>query len=297
LRLAEFGTVYRYERSGVLSGLIRVRGFTQNDAHIYTDEKHLEEEILGVLLLHKKVYEDMKISDYWYRLSLPDFKNKEKYGDIKNKKMWKKGELALRKALNKIKAKYVEAIGEASFYGPKIDIQIKDIYGKEDTIATVQVDYYSAGRFNLNYIDEDGKEKPVIIIHRAIFGSFDRFFAFLIEKNCGYLPLWLSPLQVKILPISDKFIKYSEKILKLLKENDIRAEIDSRPETLSKKIREAEIKHTPYILIIGEKEEKNNSVSIRHPDAYKQKNKEFKDEELPLENFILKIKKQIEEKM
>ena len=297
LRLAEFGTVYRYERSGVLSGLIRVRGFTQNDAHIYTDEKHLEEEILGVLLLHKKVYEDMKISDYWYRLSLPDFKNKEKYGDIKNKKMWKKGELVLRKALNKIKAKYVEAIGEASFYGPKIDIQIKDIYDKEDTIATVQVDYYSAGRFNLNYIDEDGKEKPVIIIHRAIFGSFDRFFAFLIEKNCGYLPLWLSPLQVKILPISDKFIKYSEKILKLLKKNDIRAEIDSRPETLSKKIREAEIKHIPYILIIGEKEEKNNSVSIRHPDAYKQKNKEFKDEELPLENFILKIKKQIEEKM
>ena len=263
LRMAEFGTVYRYERSGVLSGFIRVRGFTQNDAHIYTNEENLELEIINVLKLHKKVYEDMGIQDYWYRLSLPDFKNKEKFGDIKNKKMWQKGAAVLRKSLQNTGHKFVEAVGEATFYGPKIDIQIKDIYGREDTIATVQVDYYSASRFNLFYIDKSGKEKPTIIIHRAILGSFDRFFAFLIEKTCGNLPLWLAPVQVKVLAVSDKQKDYAEKVYEKLREADIRTEIAPSDETLGKRIRAAEMERVPYIAVVGDEEMKKGTVNLR----------------------------------
>ncbi|MGC8776004.1 MAG: His/Gly/Thr/Pro-type tRNA ligase C-terminal domain-containing protein, partial [Minisyncoccia bacterium] len=260
-------------------------------------ENQLQQEIENVLEMSKEVYKDFKISDYWYRLSLPDFKNKEKFGDIKNKKIWQKGSNILKKALQDLNHKFIEAPGEASFYGPKIDIQIKNIFGKEDTIGTVQVDYYSAKRFNLYYIDEKGKEKPVVIIHRAIMGSFERFMAFLLEKTCGYLPLWLSPLQVKILPISDKFINYSQKILKILKENNIEVELDNRNETLGKKIREAELMHIPYILIIGEKEKNNNLVSIRHPEEYLKKYSEFKNGELKLQNFIDKIQNEIKNKI
>jgi threonyl-tRNA synthetase len=298
LRLAEFGTVYRYERSGVLTGLIRVRGFTQNDSHIYTDEKNLSDEIIKVLKLHQKVFKDLKIKDYWYRLSLPDFKNKEKFGDIKNKKMWERGSKILEAALKKLKLKYVKAIGEASFYGPKIDIQIKNILGNEDTISTAQVDYYSAKKFDLNYIDEEGKEKPIIVIHRAILGSFERFIAFLLEKTCGYLPLWLAPVQVEILTVSKKTVKYANKILNELKKENIRVKLNDKDETIGKKIREAEIKHIPYILIIGEKEKQNNYISIRSPQGYKQKNpKVFYDNQMSLSAFISKIKKEIEEKI
>ena len=263
LRIAEFGTVYRYERSGTLTGLIRVRAFTQNDAHIYTDEERLESEIVGVLNLHKKVYEDMGISDYWYRLSLPDFKNKEKFGDVKNKAMWDKGSAVLKKALKETGHKFVEAPGEATFYGPKIDIQIKDIYGKEDSIATVQVDYYSAAKFNLTYIDKENKEKPVIIVHRAILGSFDRFFAFLIEKTSGNLPLWLAPVQVKILAVSDKHADYAEELNRKLINSGIRSEVSTRNETLGKRIREAEMQRIPYIAVVGDEEIKKGTLSLR----------------------------------
>ncbi len=263
LRIAEFGTVYRHERSGVLSGLIRVRGFTQNDAHIYATPESLEKEIVAVLNLHKKVFDDFEIKDYWYQLSLPDFKNKEKFGDVKNKAVWQKGAAILKKTLQNLGHKFTEAVGEASFYGPKIDIQIKDIWGKEDTIATIQVDYYSAAKFNLYYVDKDGREKPVTIIHRAIFGSFERFFAFLIEKTCGNLPIWLAPIQVKILAVSDKQADYAKKILKELQENGIEAEMAETNETLGKRIREAEIQKIPYILIVGDKEITSQSVAIR----------------------------------
>ncbi|MCL5004765.1 MAG: threonine--tRNA ligase, partial [Patescibacteria group bacterium] len=257
LRIAEFGTVYRYERSGVLSGLIRVRGFTQNDAHIYAAEENLEKEIISILNLHKKVFDDFGIKDYWYRLSLPDFSakggsasgGKNKFSDV-NKKIWEQGAAILKKSLQNIGHKFVEAIGEASFYGPKIDIQMKDLYGKEDTIATIQVDYYSAAKFNLSYIAQDGKEKPAIVIHRAIFGSFDRFFAFLIEKTCGNLPLWLAPVQAKILAISQKQQAYAEKILNELGNSGIDAELAPSDETLGKRIREAEMQKIPYILIV-----------------------------------------------
>ena len=264
LRIAEFGTVYRYERSGVLSGLIRVRGFTQNDAHIYVTPEKLEEEIINFLKLHKKVYEDFKISNYWFRLSLPDFKNKEKFGDIKNKKMWGEGSAVLERVLKKFGVKFIKAEGEATFYGPKIDIQIKNIQGKEDTIATVQVDYYSADKFNLSYIDKDGKEKPTIVIHRAILGSFDRFFAFLIEQTAGAFPVWLAPVQARIIPISaEKHLDYAQKIYDELLKQDIRAELDESNETLGKKIRQAELQKIPYLLVVGDKEMKAKSVGVR----------------------------------
>ena len=288
LRLAEFGTVYRHERSGVLSGLIRVRGFTQNDAHVYTYEENLENEIVSILKLHKRVFDDFNINDYWYRLSLPDFKNKEKFGDVKNKKMWQRGALVLEKALKNAGHKFIEAVVEASFYGPKIDIQIKDIWGKEDTIATIQVDYYSAPKFNLNYIGKDGKEKPAIIIHRAIFGSFDRFFAFLIEKTCGNLPLWLAPIQVKILAISEKQDNYAQKILTELKNNGVSAELAPSNETLGKRIRESELQKIPYILIIGEKEVQTNTVAVR--------SRKREQNVMNLEKFLEQIKKEIKDK-
>jgi len=295
LRIAEFGTVYRYERSGVLSGLIRVRGFTQNDAHIYATEENLEKEIISILDLHKKVFDDFGIKDYWYRLSLPNFKNprtKTKFGagHSKEKEIWKRGENVLKKSLQNMGHKFVEAIGEATFYGPKIDIQMKDLYGKEDTIATIQVDYYSAPKFNLSYIAQDGKEKPAIVIHRAIFGSFDRFFAFLIEKTCGALPLWLAPVQVKILAISEKQNDYAEKILKELKDNGIDVELAPSDETLGKRIREAEMQKIPYILIIGDKESQNNSVNIRH---YKR----GQEGEIKIEKLIEKIKREVLDKV
>jgi len=281
LRIAEFGNVYRYEKSGVLTGLIRTRGFTQNDAHIYATPETLENEIIGILDLFKKTYEDFKIEDYWFRLSLPDFKNKKKYGDINNKKMWETGAGVLRKILSKTGVKFVEAVGEASFYGPKIDIQIKDVRGKEDTIATIQVDYYSANKFNLTYIDEKGEKKPTVIIHRAILGSFERFFAFLIEKTAGNLPFWLSPVQIQIIPIADRHVPYAQKVKKTL--DSFRVEIDDAQETLGKKIREAEMQKIPYILIIGDKEIAANAVNMRERSK-------GDVGMMPLDKFLAKIK-------
>ena len=289
LRLAEFGNVYRYEKSGVLTGLMRTRCFAQNDAHIYATPETLENEIIGILDLFKKTYEDFKIEDYWFRLSLPDFKDKEKYGDIDNKDMWEKEIEALRRVLIKTKIKFAEAEGEASFYGPKIDIQIKDIRGKEDTIATVQVDYYSANKFDLAYIDEKGEKKPPVIIHRAILGSFDRFFAFLLEKTAGNLPLWLSSIQVEIINIGESQSEYAKDILKQLKEADIRAEIAKEDMTLGKRIREAEMQKIPYILVVGDKEVKTKSVSVR------QRGKGDLGQ-IKLEKFIKKVKIEIETK-
>jgi len=264
LRIAEFGHVHRFERSGVLTGLIRVRGFTQNDAHIYTDEENLEKEIINVIKLTEEVYKTFGLKDYWYRLSLPDFKNKEKFGDIKNKKMWERGSNFLKKALKDSGHKFIEAIGEATFYGPKIDIQIKDVWDREDSIGTVQVDYYSAPRFNLYYVDKKGKEQSVIIIHRAIMGAFERFMAFLLEKSCGALPLWLSPIQVEIINVGSAHRQYANFINQQLTTNNIRTNLSDENLTVSRRIRDAEIQKIPYILVVGDKEVKNKTVNVRH---------------------------------
>lgn len=287
LRIAEFGNVYRYERSGVLSGLVRARGFTQNDSHIYTTQEDLEKEIIDIINLFKKTYEDFEISDYSFRLSLPDFKNKDKFGDVENKEMWEKGAAVLKMVMKKLKLDYTEAIGEASFYGPKIDIQMKDIWGKEDTVATIQVDYYSAPKFDLTYIDKDGEKKPVVIIHRAILGSFDRFFAFLIEKTAGAFPLWLAPIQIRIIPVSEKHIDYAEKIKHDLE--DFRIEVDVSNETLGKKIRAGEIQKIPYLLVVGDKEIESKSLSVR-------KRGEKNIETMDLNEFMEKVKREIENK-
>lgn len=267
LRMAEFGTVFRFERSGTLSGMIRTRGFTQNDSHIYATQEQLASEIIGILELFKEVYDDFGIGGYWFRLSLPDFKNKEKYGDVKNRKMWEDGADVLRSVLKKLKLGFVEGVGEASFYGPKIDIQIKNIYGKEDTIATIQVDYYSASKFNLKYIDKDGAEQPVVVIHRAILGSFERFFAFLLETTAGDLPTWLSPVQVKVINVGETHLAYAQDIAQQLEAMGARVEVADQDASVGKKIREAEMKRIPYILVVGDKEVAAKSVAIRKRGA------------------------------
>lgn len=263
MRMAEFGTVFRFERSGTLSGMIRTRGFTQNDSHIYATQDQLESEIIAILKLFKEVYNDFGIGGYWFRLSLPDFKNKEKYGDVKNKKMWEDGADVLKTVLKKLKLEFVEGLGEASFYGPKIDIQIKNIYGKEDTIATIQVDYYSAAKFNLKYIDKDGTEQPVVVIHRAILGSFERFFSFLLETTAGDLPTWLSPVQVKVINVGETHVAYAKEVAKQLEDMGARVEVADYDGSVGKKIREAEMKRIPYLLVIGDKEVAAKSVAIR----------------------------------
>lgn len=263
MRIAEFGTVFRFERSGTLSGMIRTRGFTQNDSHIYATQEQLESEIIAILELFKEVYNDFGIGGYWFRLSLPDFKNKEKYGDVKNKKMWEDGAAVLKAVLKKLKLEFVEGLGEASFYGPKIDIQIKNIYGKEDTIATIQVDYYSAAKFNLKYIDKDGTEQPVVVIHRAILGSFERFFSFLLETTAGDLPTWLSPVQVKVINVGETHLTYAKEVAKQLEDMGARVEVADYDGSVGKKIREAEMKRIPYLLVIGDKEVAAKSVAVR----------------------------------
>jgi len=289
LRLAEFGTVYRFERSGVLSGLIRTRGFTQNDAHIYCAKEQLAPEIINILKMFKKVYRDFGIKDYYFRLSLPDFANTEKYGDIENKKLWESGAHSAQYALDKIGIKYETASGEAAFYGPKIDIQIKNVLGKEDTIATVQIDFYMPERFDLSYINEKGQKERPVVIHRAIMGSFDRFFAFLIEKYGGAFPLWLAPVQMWIVPIGSRHKKYAKEVYKALREQNIRAELKDENETIGKKIRNGEQQKIPYLLIVGDKEIKSKSVAVRKRDKGDLGAKK-------LSVFIKQLSKEIEKK-
>lgn len=264
LRLADFGLIHRFERSGVLTGLIRARCFSQNDAHIYcADIEQLKQEFIGVLELFKRVYGDFDISGYWFRLSLPDFNDTEKYGDIKNKQLWDDSARVAREAMKEFGARFTEEGGEAAFYGPKIDVQIKNVHGKEDTIATIQVDFYSSKRFELSFVDKDGQEKRPLILHRAIMGSFDRFFAFLVEQYAGAFPLWLAPVQVRLLPLGEKHISYAQKLAVALKEKNIQVEVDDSDETIGKKIREGEIQKIPYLFVVGDKEKDSGQVAVR----------------------------------
>jgi threonyl-tRNA synthetase len=282
LRLAEFGLIHRFERSGVLTGLIRARCFTQNDSHIYCRRDQLEDELLGVLKLFKEVYGEFGITDFWFRLSLPDFNNKEKYGDLDKKEIWEAGAEAARQTLNKLGLKYVESEGEASFYGPKIDVQIKNAMGKEDTIATAQIDFYSASRFNLEFTNDQGAKEPVVIIHRAIMGSFDRFFAFLIEHYAGAFPVWLSPVQVKIVSVGEKHIDYCKKLAGELSSHDIRVEVDDSNETVGNKIRKTTAEKVPYALVIGDKEVGSDKLNVRDRGSRETR-------EISKEDFIAEI--------
>ena len=291
MRIAELAKLYRYEQSGELTGLIRLRGFCLADAHIICkDSKQAGEEIYGALDLieYAATLFGFKIGEnYSYRLSLGDRKNKEKY--YKDDKAWNEAEGILRKILRNRKSRFIEAKDEATFYGPKIDIQMKNARGKEDTVFTVQYDFVMPKRFKLNYVDEKGKEKEAIVIHRSSIGAIERTIAFLLEHTAGKLPLWLSPVQTIIIPVSDKFNDYGNKILQELKNNGIRAEIDDNNETLGKRIRNAELQKIPYILVVGDKEVQNQTINVRH---YKR----GQEGEVKIEKLIEKITNEVKNK-
>jgi len=261
LRLAEPGTTYRKELSGVTYGLIRVLSFTQNDAHIYVKKEQLKEEFIKVLGMFREVYEVMGVKGYWFRLSLPDFEgNPGKFvGDPED---WRFASEEIRAAMRESGLKFTEEKGEAAFYGPKIDVQIKNTLGKEETIATSQVDIVVPKRLGLTY-EEGGEKKTVVVIHRAVLGSYERFIAYLLEQTQGRLPVWLSPVQVRVLTVSDEARPYAEEVAKRVGDAGIRVEREFGTGTIGGKIRDAQIQKTPYMLVIGSKEQEAGSVAVR----------------------------------
>lgn len=285
LRLAEYGTCYRYEKSGELFGLMRVRSMQMNDAHIYCTEEQFAEEFLGVIKLYLDYFKTFGIEKYVMRFSTH---SKEGLGKkyIDNAKLWKKTEAMVRDILIKENIPYKEVADEAAFYGPKIDVEIWSAIGREFTLATNQVDFAVPERFGLTFIDKDGKEKTPICIHRAPLGTHERTIGFLIEHYAGAFPVWLAPVQASIIPISEKHAEYAKKIEKELKEKHVRVEIKNENETLGKKIREAEMQKIPYLLIVGDKEVAASAVAIRARG-------QGDTGQMPLEKFIEKITNEI----
>jgi len=261
LRYAEFGTVYRYEQSGELHGLTRVRGFTQDDAHIFCRPDQLMDEFMKVVDIVLYIFKVLDFPEYTAQISLRDKNNKEKY--IGSDENWDKSEQAIIEAAKAKGLKTTTKYGEAAFYGPKLDFMVKDAIGRKWQLGTIQVDYNLPERFELEYIGEDDKKHRPIMIHRAPFGSMERFIAVLIENTAGKFPLWLTPDQAIILPISEKYNEYAKKVGELLNNSDIRASVDDRNETIGKKIRDSELKRIPFSLIVGEKEENTSTVSVR----------------------------------
>ncbi len=261
LRYAEFGTVYRYEQSGVLHGLTRVRGFTQDDAHIFCRPDQLKDEFLSVIDLVLFLFKAFDFKEFIAQVSLRDPENKTKY--IGTDENWARAEQSIIEAANEKNLNAVLVPGEAAFYGPKLDFIVKDAIGRKWQLSTIQVDYNLPERFELEYIGNDNQKHRPIMIHRAIFGSIERFVAVMIEHTAGKFPLWLAPTQAIILPISEKYQNYAEKVLKILKNSEIRAFIDDRSEKTGKKIRDAELQRIPYMLVVGEKEEADETVSVR----------------------------------
>tara|TARA_B100000963_G_scaffold276064_1_gene244305 strand:- start:832 stop:2775 length:1944 start_codon:yes stop_codon:yes gene_type:complete len=261
IRLAEFGTVYRYEQSGELHGLTRVRGFTQDDAHIFARPDQLKEEFINVIDLVLFIFNALGFTEFKTQISLRDKENKEKY--IGSDDNWEKAEQAIIEASKEKKLDTVVEYGEAAFYGPKLDFMVKDAIGREWQLGTIQVDYNLPERFELEYIGPDNKKHRPVMIHRAPFGSMERFIAVLIEHCNGNFPIWLAPEQFIILPISEKYHDYAEKVLSFLKKYDICGPIDRRAETTGRKIRDAEVSKLPYIIIVGEKEVERDVITIR----------------------------------
>ncbi len=261
LRFAEFGTVYRYEQSGELHGLTRVRGFTQDDAHLFCRPDQIKEEFCKVIDIILYVFKTLNFNEYIAQVSLRDTEHKEKY--IGSDENWAKAEQAIIDAAAEKGLKTVVEYGEAAFYGPKLDFMVKDAIGRKWQLGTIQVDYNLPERFELEYTGSDGKKHRPVMIHRAPFGSLERFVAVLLEHTGGKLPLWLTPDQVNILPVSEKFADYAKKVCDLLNNSDIRAAIDDRNETIGKRIRENELKKIPFLVVVGEKEFENNTLSVR----------------------------------
>ncbi len=261
LRFAEFGTVYRYEQSGELHGLTRVRGFTQDDAHLFCRPEQVKDEFIKVIDLVLHTFKALGFQDYTAQISLRDPDNKEKY--IGSDENWEKSERAIIEAAAERGLKTVTELGEAAFYGPKLDFMVKDVLGRQWQLGTIQVDYNLPERFELEYIGADNQKHRPVMIHRAPFGSLERFMAILIEQCAGDFPLWLAPEQVVVIPVADKFLNYAQKVCNLLNNSEIRTSVDDRNEKIGRKIRDAEVQKTPYMIIVGEKEEQENTVSAR----------------------------------
>jgi threonyl-tRNA synthetase len=287
VRLAELGTMYRYERSGALSGLSRVRCMTLNDAHIFCSPDQIKEEFSGVMKLVEQAYRDLGITQYSYRLSLRDPANKAKYVD--NDEMWNLGERVLREALDALGLPYRESIGDAAFYGPKLDIQLADVMGHEETYSTVQVDFHLPSQFALEYNGADGNRHRPVMIHRAIISTMERMVSYLIEMYAGAFPLWLAPVQAGLVPISERHHSYAARVRDVLLQAGFRVEIDSRNEKMNAKIRDFTLQKFPYVLVMGDKEESSNAVSVRTRGKGDQGS-------MPLDQFVARARQLVDGK-
>ena len=287
IRIGEFAADFRYEASGAVKGLERVRCMCQNDAHLFVTPEQIGEEFKKVVQLILDVYNDFGLKNYSFRLSLRDKEDKEKYFDDDN--MWDMAENKLREVLNELEIPYYEAIGEAAFYGPKLDVEVNPAVGPEVTLSTCQLDFLLPRRFELTYVDENGEKQVPVVLHRAIFGTFDRFTAFVLEETKGALPLWLSPRQINVIPVNNEYhLEYAKKIFDLLDERDIRVNLDDRNEKLSYKMRESVITKTPYALVLGDKERDNNTISYRVYGSEKTNT-------LPIDEFLELIENEIKD--
>ena len=261
VRYAELGTMYRWEKSGELSGLSRVRAMTLSDAHIFCSEDQVKDEVKAAILMIEDAYRRLGITEYRYRLSLHDPKNTEKYVD--NPELWSKAEGELREVFAELDMPYYEGVGEAAFYGPKIDIQLKNVLGREETVSTVQVDRHLPNQFELEFIGEDGKRHRPVMIHRGYLSTMERMISFLIEHYAGAFPVWLAPEQVRILSIADRHNEWCEALAKRMNALGLRVKVDARSEKTGKKIAEAQIRKIPYMLIVGDRDIENGTVSVR----------------------------------
>ncbi|RDE20295.1 threonine--tRNA ligase [Parageobacillus thermoglucosidasius] len=285
IRIAELGTMHRYEMSGALSGLQRVRGMTLNDAHIFVRPDQIKDEFKRVVNLILEVYKDFGLDEYSFRLSYRDPHDKEKYYD--DDEMWEKAQSMLREAMDELGLEYYEAEGEAAFYGPKLDVQVRTALGKDETLSTVQLDFLLPERFDLTYIGEDGKPHRPVVIHRGVVSTMERFVAFLIEEYKGAFPTWLAPVQVEVIPVSpEAHLDYAYKVKEALQSQGFRVEVDGRDEKIGYKIREAQIQKIPYMLVVGDKEMAENAVNVR-------KYGEQKSETMALADFIAALKAEV----
>ena len=285
IRIGEFATDFRYEASGAVKGLERVRCMCQNDAHLFVTPEQIGEEFKRVVSLILDVYKDFGIKDYKFRLSLRDKDDKEKYFD--DDQMWDEAEAKLREVLTELNLDYFEAKGEAAFYGPKLDVEVKPAVGPEVTLSTCQLDFLLPRRFELTYVDNNGIKQTPVVLHRAIFGTFDRFTAFLVEETKGVFPLWLSPVQVKVLPVNNEYhLEYAKEVESLLKQQGFRVELDAREEKLGYRIREGQMEKVPYLLVLGNNERDEKTVTYREHGQQKQTT-------VPFDEFTMMMKEKI----
>ena len=288
IRIGEIAHDFRYEASGAVKGIERGRHFCQNDAHLFVTPEQIKSEFKGVIDLILDVYKDFNITDYRCVLSLRDPEDKEKYHD--DDEMWNKAENELREVMNELGIEYTEEIGEAAFYGPKLDVNVKPAIGNEITLSTCQLDFCLPAKFNLTYVAEDGTKKTPVVLHRAILGSLDRFMAYILEETKGNLPLWLAPTQVKVLPVKNEYhLDYANEIYQLLLDEDFEVELDSRDEKLGYRIREAQMQKANYILVLGNNERDERTVTYR-------KHGEQKATTVTIDEFVSMLKQQIKDK-